>query len=262
MLIDTHSHIYDSAFDADRDEALARCTEANVGLLLLPAIDEQSNEAMFELCRHRGDLVRPMMGLHPTSINDNSRWREELAAVERYLAQPPEGIDHFVAVGEIGLDLYWSRDWQSEQEEAFRAQLEFALKFDLPVVIHTRDAWEEMAAIVEEYRGRGLRGIFHAFSSDVAMYERLRLAGDFVFGIGGVVTFKKSALAEVVKAMRLEDLVVETDSPYLTPAPHRGTRNESSYVELVCAEVARIKGVEFDEVAEKTTQNAKQLFCT
>lgn len=260
MLIDTHSHIYDSAFDTDRDKALARCTEAGVGLLLLPAIDGQSNEALFELCRHRSDLVRPMMGLHPTSINDNSHWREELATVERYLEQPPEGIDHFVAVGEIGLDLYWSRDFMAEQCEAFERQIELALHYDLPIVVHTRDAWSEVCNIVARYSGRGLRGVFHAFSGDVATYKRLRQAGDFLFGIGGVVTFKNSALAEVVRELPLDDLVVETDCPYLTPAPHRGTRNESSYVKYIAAKIAELKGIDYEAVAAATTANAKRMF--
>ena len=158
------------------------------------------------------------------------------------------------------MDLYWSRDWQAEQTEAFRAQLDMAVAHNLPVVIHTRDAWDEMAAIVEEYCGRGLRGIFHAFSSDAAMYERLRKCGDFLFGIGGVVTFKKSALAEVVKSMNLEDLVIETDSPYLTPAPHRGTRNESSYVRFVAEKIAELQGTDYKAVAEQTTANAKRIF--
>ena len=260
MLIDTHSHIYDEAFDGDRQEVVERARAEGLECIILPAIDGESNERLFDLCRACGDYVVPLMGLHPTSVNDNPHWREELAEVERLLANPPQGIERFYGVGEIGLDLYWSRDWQKEQEEAFRAQLELALKHNLPVVIHTRDAWEEMAAIVEEYAGRGLKGIFHAFSSDVAMYERLRKAGDFLFGIGGVVTFKKSALAEVVKAMSLEDLVVETDSPYLTPAPHRGTRNESSYVRFVAAKIAELKGVTFEVVAEQTTANAKRIF--
>lgn len=260
MLIDTHSHIYDEAFDSDRQEVVERAKAEGVERIVLPAIDGESNERLFDMCREWGDYVVPLMGLHPTSVNDNPRWREELAEVERLLATPPKGIERFYGVGEIGLDLYWSRDWQSEQEEAFRAQLELALKHNLPIVVHTRDAWEEMAAIVEEYRGRGLRGIFHAFSSDVTMYERLRLAGDFVFGIGGVVTFKKSALAEVVKAMRLEDLVVETDSPYLTPTPHRGSRNESSYVRFVAQKIAELKGETYEVVAERTTANAKRIF--
>ena len=260
MLIDTHSHIYDEAFDEDRKEVVERARAEGVERIILPAIDGESNERLFELCRECGDYVAPLMGLHPTSVNDNPRWREELAEVERLLANPPQGIERFYGVGEIGLDLYWSRDWQTEQEEAFRAQLDMALKYDLPIVVHTRDAWEEMAAVVEEYRGTGLRGIFHAFSSDVAMYERLREYGDFLFGIGGVVTFKKSALAEVVKSMQLEDLVIETDAPYLTPVPHRGTRNESSYVRFVAQKIAELQGVEYEVVAEQTTANAKRIF--
>ena len=260
MLIDTHSHIYDEAFDDDRNEVVERARAEGVERIILPAIDGESNERLFDMCRACGDYVVPLMGLHPTSVNDNPRWREELAEVERLLANPPQGVNRFYGVGEIGLDLYWSRDWQAEQSEAFRAQLDMALKYDLPIVVHTRDAWEEMAAIIEEYRDKGLRGVFHAFSSDVAMYERLKEYGDFVFGIGGVVTFKKSALAEVVKAMQLEDLVVETDAPYLTPAPHRGTRNESSYVRFVVQKIAELKGVDYEVVAERTTANAKRIF--
>ena len=260
MLIDTHSHIYDEAFDNDRREVVERACAAGVERIVLPAIDGESNERLFDMCREYGDYVVPLMGLHPTSINDNPRWREELAEVEQLLAEPPQGVERFYGVGEIGLDLYWSRDWQAEQEEAFRAQLELAVKHNLPIVVHTRDAWAEMASIIEGYMGRGLRGVFHAFSADVEMYERLRKCGDFVFGIGGVVTFKKSALAEVVKSMRLEDLVVETDAPYLTPVPHRGTRNESSYVRFVAQKIAELKGVEYEIVAEQTTANAKRIF--
>ena len=260
MLIDTHSHIYDEAFDNDRREVVERARAEGVERIVLPAIDSESNERLFDMCREYGDYVVPLMGLHPTSINDNPRWQEELAEVERLLAEPPHGIERFYGVGEIGLDLYWSRDWQAEQTEVFKAQLDMALKYDLPIVVHTRDAWEEMAEIVEEYRGRGLRGVFHAFSADVEMYGRLRKAGDFVFGIGGVVTFKKSSLAEVVKSMRLEDLVVETDAPYLTPTPHLGTRNESSYVRFVAQKIAELKEVDYKVVAEQTTANAKRIF--
>ena len=260
MLIDTHSHIYDEAFDDDREAVVERAVAEKVERIILPAIDGESNERLFDLCRAHKGYVVPLMGLHPTSVNDNPHWREELAEVERLLDNPPHGIEKFYGVGEIGLDLYWSRDWQSEQTVAFRAQLDMALKRNLPIVVHTRDAWEEMAAIVEEYKGRGLRGVFHAFSADVPMYERLRECGEFVFGIGGVVTFKKSALAEVVKSMRLEDLVVETDAPYLTPAPHRGTRNESSYVRFTAAKIAELQGVDYEVVAEQTTANAKRIF--
>ena len=260
MLIDTHSHIYDEAFDEDRSEVVERARAEGIERIILPAIDGESNERLFALCRECGDYVVPLMGLHPTSVNDNPKWREELAEVERLLDSPPEGIERFYGVGEIGLDLYWSRDWQAEQTEAFRTQVEMALRRNLPIVVHTRDAWEEMAAVIEEYRGKGLKGIFHAYSSDIAMYERLRKCGDFVFGIGGVVTFKKSALAEVVKSMRLEDLVVETDAPYLTPTPHRGTRNESAYVRFVAEKIAELQCVDYERVAEQTTANAKRIF--
>lgn len=260
FLIDTHSHLYDTAFDDDRDACLGRAAAAGVGRLLLPAIDSESHARLFDLCRREPARCRPMMGLHPTSINDNPRWRDELALVEEYLRTPPEGITRFCAVGEIGLDFHWSADFRQEQTEAFRRQCLLAAELGLPVAVHTRDAWPEMTAIVEELRGTGLRGVFHAFADTAERYRRLRAAGDFLFGIGGVVTFRKSALAETVREMALEDLVVETDCPYLTPAPHRGERNESAYVRLVCEKIAELKGLTPDEVAAATTANAERMF--
>lgn len=259
-MIDTHSHIYEPEFDEDRDAAIARAREAGVERLLLPAIDAASDERLFEACRRYGDYVVPMMGLHPTSVNDNPSWRDELRRVEEYLQRPPVGVSRFAAVGEIGLDLYWSTEWRAEQEEAFRQQLDLALRHNLPIVVHTRSAWREMRDVVREYGGRGLRGVFHAFSDDVECYRELREAGDFAFGIGGVVTFKRSALAEVVAAMELDDIVLETDCPYLTPVPHRGQRNESAYVRFVCEKIAELKGVTAEEVARRTTATAKRLF--
>ena len=267
QLIDTHSHLYDEAFAADLQDALARASDAGVKRLLLPAIDSESHEALFTLCRLAPTACRPMMGLHPTSINDNPRWREELALVEHYLDNPPEGI-RFVAVGEIGLDLYWSQEFVTEQTEAFVAQLRMAAKRDLPVAIHTRAAWELMEQLIErEYqaakgRGERLRGVFHAYSEEAATYQRLRekTEGNFRFGIGGVVTYKKSVVAEAVKAMALEDLILETDCPYLTPVPHRGQRNESAYVVHTAAKVAELQGISPEEVARQTTHNAEELF--
>lgn len=259
-LIDTHSHLYDEAFDADRDEAFARAVEAGVERLLLPAIDSESHERLFGLCRRHPDRCIPMMGLHPTSINDNPRWREELALVERYLAAPPEGIARWCAVGEIGLDLYWSRDAQAEQTEAFRRQIELALHYGLPIAVHVRDAWPETLEVMRAYRDRGVRGVFHAFSGTMETYRELRGLGDFRFGVGGVVTFKKSKVADVVREMELADIVLETDCPYLTPVPHRGERNESAYVRLVCERVAELKGLAPDEVAAATTATACALF--
>lgn len=260
MLIDTHSHLYEPEFDADREEALARAVDAGVARLLLPAIDAASDGRMFGLCRSHPDRCIPMMGLHPTSVNGNPRWREELARVGDCLRTPPEGVGRFCAVGEIGLDFYWSADFRDEQTEAFRRQCETAVALGLPVVVHTRSAWPEMTALAEEFRGSGLRGVFHAFGEDAATYERLKSCGDFLFGIGGVVTFKKSRLADTVREMDLGDLVLETDCPYLTPAPHRGERNESAYVHYVCEKIAEIKGVAPETVAAATTANAARMF--
>lgn len=259
-LIDTHSHLYAPEFDTDREEALTRAEAEGVGRLLLPAIDSESHERLFDLCRRHPGQCIPMMGLHPTSVNDNPRWREELALVERYLQTPPEGIRSFCAVGEIGLDLYWSRDFREQQTEAFRRQIDLALQHGLPIAVHTRDAWPETVALVREYRGKGIRGVFHAFSDGIETYRELKACGDFAFGIGGVVTFKKSKLAEVVRDMDLRDIVLETDCPYLTPAPHRGQRNESAYVRYVCDKVAQIKGLTPEEVARATTANAERMF--
>lgn len=257
-LIDTHSHLYAEEFDGDRDQAMLRAAQAGVERLLLPAIDSESHAAMLALCSRYPGRCFPMMGLHPTSVNDNPRWCEELATVEKHLANPPAG--GFCAVGEIGLDFYWSRDFTGEQEEAFRRQIELALHYGLPIVVHTRDAWDEMAELIRDYRGRGLRGVFHAFSGTEEHYRLLRSYGDFAFGIGGVVTFKKSPLAEIVRQMALEDIVLETDCPYLTPAPHRGQRNESAYVSYICAEVAEQKGLTAEEAAAVTTANAERMF--
>ena len=265
-LIDTHSHLYEPEFDADRGEALARAFDAGVGLLLLPAIDAASDERLFALCRHRPDRCLPMMGLHPTSVNDNPHWREELGRVARYLDNPPEGVPPFCAVGEIGLDYYWDDRFAAEQIEAFTAQCRLAAARNLPVAIHTRAAWNDMRRIVgqeaEAARARGerLRGVFHAFSEDADTYRALRGAGDFLFGIGGVVTFKKSQVAETVREMALDEIVLETDCPYLTPVPHRGERNESAYVRLVCEKIAQIKGLDPEEVAAATTANAARMF--
>lgn len=259
-LIDTHSHLYVPEFDADREEALTRAEAEGVERLLLPAIDSESHERLFDLCRRHPRRCIPMMGLHPTSVNDNPRWREELALVEKYLSSPPEGIRGFCAVGEIGLDLYWSRDFHEQQAEAFRCQIDLALQHGLPIAVHTRDAWPETVALVREYRGKGVRGVFHAFSDGIETYRELKACGDFAFGIGGVVTFKKSRLAEVVREIELCDIVLETDCPYLTPVPHRGGRNESAYVRYVCEKVAQLKGLTPEEVAVATTANAERAF--
>lgn len=265
-LIDTHSHIYAEEFDADRDEAIRRAREAGVERLLLPAIDSESHERLFDTVRRYPDRCMPMMGLHPTSINDNPHWREKLALVERYLCSPPEGVGRFCAVGEIGLDYYWDDRFKAEQLEAFTKQCRLAAAYDLPVAIHTRAAWEDMCRTVETEtkaaceKGLRLRGVFHAFAEDADTYQQLKECGDFLFGIGGVVTFKKSRLADTVREMELDDLVLETDCPYLTPVPYRGQRNESGYIPYICNKIAALKGTTPEEVAAATTHNARRMF--
>ena len=207
-----------------------------------------------------------MMGLHPTSVNDNPHWREELALVESYLCSPPEGVGRFCAVGEIGLDYYWDDRFKAEQLEAFTKQCRLAATYDLPVAIHTRAAWEDMCRTVETEtkaaceKGLRLRGVFHAFAEDADTYRQLKECGDFLFGIGGVVTFKKSRLADTVREMELDDLVLETDCPYLTPVPYRGQRNESGYIPYICNKIAALKGTTPEEVAAATTRNARRMF--
>lgn len=259
FLTDTHCHLYEPEFDTDRDAVFARAVETGVGRFVLPAIDSASYRQLFALCRRHPDRCFPMMGLHPTSVNDNPRWREELDEAAALLKNPPAGI-RFVGVGEIGLDLYWSAAFRDEQIEAFRRQCRLALECDLPIAVHTRNAWAEMERVVGEFRGSGLRGVFHAFGEDEATYRRLRALGDFRFGIGGVVTFRKSPLAETVRNMALEDIVLETDCPYLTPAPHRGKRNESGYIVYICERVAELKGLTPEEVARATSRTAEELF--
>lgn len=264
-MIDTHSHLYAEEFDIDRKEAIARARAEGVELLLLPAIDSESHERLFSLVREEPTFCRPMMGLHPTSVNDNPRWREELALVERYLTSPPEGI-RFCAVGEIGLDYYWSQEFVAEQREAFIEQCRLAARLDMPVAIHTRAAWKDMCDILEQEcarareRGERLRGVLHAYSEGAETYRRLCECGEWLFGVGGVVTYKKSIVAEAVNEMALEHIVLETDCPYLTPVPHRGKRNESAYVVHVCEKVAQIKGLTAEGVARTTSANARKMF--
>ena len=256
-MIDSHSHIYAEEFDADRAEALQRAWDAGVERLILPDIDSESRQRMLDLAKEYPAKCLPTTGLHPTSVNDNPRWQEELDMVERLLREPPMRL---YAVGEIGLDLYWSSDFYAIQREVLHAQLELALAYNLPVIIHTRSAYKEMLDAVATYRGRGLKGVFHAYADGVDMAKKLSALGDFVFGIGGVVTFKNSGLDRVVSELPTELLLLETDCPYLTPVPHRGKRNESSYVEFVCRKIAELHGISAERVDSITTATAKQIF--
>lgn len=256
-MIDTHSHIYAEEFDGDRNEALARAKEAGVELLLLPDIDSESRPRMLELAAEHLDYCMPMAGLHPTSVNDNVHWREELDAVERILREPPMRM---YGVGEIGLDLYWSGDFYRQQREVLHAQIELALQYDLPVVIHTRSAYDEMEDVIATYRGRGLRGVLHAYADSAERALKFAKMGDIYFGVGGVVTFKNSGLDKEIAQLPVELLLLETDCPYLTPVPHRGKRNESAYVEYVCRKIADVHNSSFEQVDALTTVTTKRLF--
>jgi TatD DNase family protein len=250
--------MFDGAYDDDRDEAVRRALAAGVERILCPAIDSGSHDAMLVMCAAWPGVCLPMMGVHPTLINDNPEWERELEIVERHLASPPAG--GFCAIGEVGLDLHWSRDFLAEQTAALRRLIELSLRYDLPLALHTRDAWPEMLALLGEFQGRGLRGVMHAFSGTSEEYRAARECGDFVLGIGGVVTYKKSPLVAVVADMRLSEIVLETDAPYLTPVPHRGGRNESAYLSLICEKIAEIKGLLPEDVAAVTTANACRIF--
>ena len=256
-MIDTHSHIYSEEFDDDRAETLQRAWDNGVEMMLLPDIDSESRGRMFALAQEHPTRCKAMVGLHPTSVNDNPRWQEELDMVERLMREAPTPL---YGVGEIGLDLYWSRDFYNIQREVLHAQLELAIKYNKPVVIHTRDAYKEMLDAVATYRGRGLRGVFHAFAADVDMARKLLRNGEFTFGIGGVVTFKNSGMDRVVVDLPLELLLLETDSPYLTPVPHRGKRNEPAFVEFVCRKIAEIHRTTPERVDAVTTATAKEIF--
>jgi TatD DNase family protein len=250
--------MFDEAFDGDRFEALQRAVDAGVERILCPAIDSESHAAMLAMCLAHPDLCLPMMGLHPTSVNDNPAWRDELRLVEEYLASPP--VPRFYAVGEVGLDLHWSHDFLAEQTEALELQIELALHYDLPVALHTREAWAEMVALLEKYAGRGLRGVLHAFSGTMDDYRRVSKVGDFVVGVGGSVTYKKSRWREMLPLVELSQIVLETDAPWLTPEPFRGRRNESFYLTYIRDAASAILGLPPAELDRITTQNATRIF--
>ena len=255
--IDTHSHLFDEAFDTDRADAVARALEVGVTKIILPAIDSSSYRAMVELQQTYPENFFMLAGLHPTSVNEIEDWQSEIAVVEQMVRNHKH---KFYGIGEVGLDLYWDKEHIEEQRCALSSQIDLALEFNLPVVFHTRDAFPEMTDLLEGYRGRGLRGVFHSFSGSIDDYAKLRTLGNFLFGVGGVVTYKRSAVAEVIKELPLEELVLETDAPYLSPVPMRGKRNESAFTLHTAQFLAQLKGISLEEVAHQTTKNAELMF--
>ena len=258
--VDTHTHLYDEAFsDAEADAAVKAAVEAGVDRMILPDIDSRERGRMEALAaRHPGTLY-VMAGLYPGSVDDN--WQEEVSRVEKRLEDARDGLaPRIVAVGEIGLDYHYSKDTAPLQREAFRAQMELAARFHLPVDIHMRDATEDFFRILDDTRHLGLRGCLHAFSGSAETWRRLSRYGDWRTGIGGVVTFKNAHVADALEAIPLESMLLETDAPYLTPVPWRGRRNESKYIPVIADFIARRKGLPVETVAEVTTAGAECFF--
>lgn len=252
MIVDTHCHLYVDEFKGDINEIIERAEKEGVSKFYLPAIDSAEIENMLSLENKFPGKCIAMMGLHPCSVKEN--YQDELAIVKNWLAKRK-----FAAVGEIGLDFYWDKTYMEQQYEAFRMQVELSLQYDLPIVIHTRNAMQETIDVVKEFVPRGVRGIFHCFGGTIENAEDIIDAG-FYLGIGGVVTYKNAGLAEVLDKINLKYMVLETDSPYLTPVPFRGKRNESSYLKFVAEKLALIKGLSVGEVAAVTTANAEKIF--
>lgn len=253
MFADTHAHLYHKQFDTDREAMLQRAVDAGVTKFFLPNIDLESVDGMMALVEAHPDRCFPMMGLHPCSVGEDND--ATLQRIEQLLRSGPH-----CAVGEIGIDLYWDRTWLAQQQEVFQQQVRWARELDLPVVIHCRESFEEVMAIVEEEHAGTLRGVFHCFTGDVAQARRVVALGNFMLGIGGVITYPKAGLFETMAQVGAAHCVLETDAPYLAPVPFRGKRNESSYVPHVAARLAEATGLSVEELARITTANAEHLF--
>jgi len=252
-MIDTHSHIYSEDFDTDRAETVQRAKEAGVQHIILPNCDSFTLPQMLSLESQFPDFCHAAIGLHPTSVKQD--YREELALIKSELE-----IRKWIAVGEIGVDLYWDKAFLNEQIIAFRQQIDWALEYKLPVIIHVRDSFRETMDALAPYKNSGLTGVFHSFTGSLPEAHEILDFGGFMFGINGIVTFKNSGLAAVVANIEMKHILLETDSPYLTPTPHRGKRNESAYVQLVAHKLAEIYNCSAEEIDRQTTQNAKSLF--
>lgn len=252
MLTDTHTHLYSDAFDEDRATMMQRAMDAGITRFFIPAIDSTYALAMFSLEREYPEQVHLMMGLHPTSVKEN--YKEELAFVAKQFEQR-----NFIAVGEIGIDLYWDKTTLGLQKEAFKFQIQLAKKQKLPIVVHCREAFDEVFEVLENEKGDDLFGIFHCFTGTLAQAKQA-IGYNMKLGIGGVVTFKNGKIDQFLNEIPLTEIVLETDSPYLSPAPFRGKRNESSYLAVINKKVAEVYGVSEEEIARVTTENSKKVF--
>jgi len=252
MLIDTHSHIYSTDFINDLDEVIQRAYSNDVRKIILPNIDSSSVKNLLNLVDTYPHICIPLMGLHPTSINND--YQEELQVVEYWLKKRK-----FYGIGEIGIDLYWDKSFLEEQTHAFRVQLDLACEYQLPVVVHVRDSFDEVYQVIKEEKYNCLTGVFHSFTGTIEQ-ANLIIALGFKIGVGGIVTFKKSGMDQIVKHIDPSHLVLETDSPYLTPVPFRGKRNESSYLVYIAQKIADLHNMTVGDIAKVTTDNARKLF--
>lgn len=254
MLIDTHSHLFLEEFAEDLEAVIERAQIAGVSHIFMPNIDSTTIESLLGVCSRYENYCFPMIGLHPTSVNEN--YHSELDVVLRELKSDKK----YVAIGEVGMDLYWDKTYEKEQAAVLSKQLVWALDFDLPVVIHCRDAFDSICEVLRKFSGSSLRGIFHSFTGTAAEAMYLMEHFDFLLGINGIVTFKKSTIPDVLKVIPLEKIVLETDSPYLAPVPCRGRRNESANVKYVLLKVAENYGKTPEEVAKITSESALKVF--
>ena len=253
MFIDTHTHLFSDSFNEDRNEVVQKAIDAGIITMLLPNIDVASIQPTLNLAKQYPNNCFPMMGLHPGSVNANVE--KDLAIIKTALYQ-----NSCIAVGEIGMDLYWDKTFIEEQKFAFREQIAWAKELKLPIVIHAREAFEEIFEIVDELNDEKLTGVFHCFTGTLEQANHIKNYGGFKLGIGGVVTYKKSELTEVLKNVSLNELILETDSPYLPPVPYRGKRNESSYLLHIAEKLAEIYEVPLKTIEDQTTQTAQKLF--
>ena len=253
-MIDTHSHLFVEEFNEDLSEIVNRARNVGVTSVLMPNIDDTTVEDMLRVCDEYSGYCYPMLGFHPTSV-DGDVMHKVRKMKERLVNGHP-----YIAIGEVGLDLYWDKTWLKEQKAVLDEQIQWALEWDLPLVLHCREAFPELFAVLAPYKNTALRGVFHSFTGTVDEAAELMTYSRFMIGINGVVTFKKSSLPEALKEIPLERLVLETDSPYLAPVPFRGKRNESAYVVNVAAKIAELYGTEIGIVERKTTENTLKVF--
>ncbi|PHR73620.1 MAG: hydrolase TatD [Lutibacter sp.] len=252
MITDTHTHLYSSQFDEDRVEMMQRAFDAGISRFFIPAIDSSYTDAMLDLEKNYPENVFLMMGLHPTSVKENVE--EELAHVKEMLDKRD-----FYAIGEIGIDLYWDKSFLKQQQDAFRTQIRWAKEKNLPIIIHCRDAFDEIFEVLETEKDDKLFGIFHCFTGTIEQAKRA-ISFNMKLGIGGVMTFKNGKIDKFLNEIPIENIVLETDSPYLAPTPFRGKRNESSYITNVIDKLVDVYDLSFEEIAEITTQNSKDIF--